>query len=275
MRSRSKIALPAITAVALLAAYSMVFFYAPIDADQGFLQKIFYLHVPLAIVTLCGFIAGAAMAGMFLRTGNRRWDARSYVAIHVSLILGIGGLVTGSIWAKASWGHWWVWQEPTLVSYLIILLLFCCYQPLRFAIEDPERQSRYAAVFALTAGAFIPVNFIAVRMASAYTHPRVFQVTGAQLPLSMGVTFVAALMAISLLHVTMCQFELKAKAVRARIGALERAALDRPATRNSPATIARPVRSVTPAADLQPALSAPADTRKLGPGVGPMPVRPV
>jgi heme exporter protein C len=219
---KSHISLPATTAVALLVAYSMVFFYAPIEADQGFVQKIFYLHVPLAIVTLFGLIAGAVMAAVYLRTGRREWDARSYVAIHVSLILGVGGLITGSIWAKASWGHWWVWQEPTLVSYLIILLLFCCYQPLRFAIEDPERQSRYAAVFAVTGGAFIPINFIAVRMAAAYTHPRVFQVTGAQLPLSMGLTFLAALIAIALVFVTLFRFELRAKALRARIRALER-----------------------------------------------------
>jgi heme exporter protein C len=269
VRQRSHITLPTITGAALLTAYAMVFFYAPIDADQGFLQKIFYLHVPLAIVTLSGFIAGAVMAGIFLRTGNRRWDARSYVAIHVSLILGIGGLLTGSIWAKASWGHWWLWQEPTLVSYLIILLLFCCYQPLRFAIEDPERQSRYGAVFALTAGGFIPVNFIAVRMASAYTHPRVFQVTGAQLPLSMGVTFLAALTAISLLHITMCRFELRAKAVRARITELERVAVD------SPQTAGRPPRSVLPADDVQPALSALTDTRSVQPAASRIPARPV
>lgn len=166
------------------------------------------------------------MAFMFLRTGERKWDLRSYVAVHVSLILGVAALMTGSIWAKASWGHWWVWQEPTLVSYLIVLLLFCCYQPLRFAIEDPDRQARFAAVFAVTAGAFIPVNFIAVRMAAAYTHPRVFQVTGAQLPLSMGITFVATLMAIGLLHITLCRFELAAKTLRRRIAALERAAAE-------------------------------------------------
>jgi heme exporter protein C len=240
VRPKSYIALPATTAVTLLVAYSMVFFYAPIEADQGFVQKIFYLHVPLAIVALCGFIAASVMAAMFLHTGDREWDVRSYVAVHISMILGVGALLTGSIWAKASWGHWWVWQEPTLVSFLIILLLFCCYQPMRFSIEDPERQSRYAAVFALTGGAFIPVNFIAVRMAAAYTHPRVFQITGAQLPLSMGLTFVAALTAISLLFITLCRFELQVKAMRARIAALERAAaseLDAAATiRSSPPT---------------------------------------
>ena len=96
---------------------------------------------------------------------------RSYVAIHMALIFGVGGLITGSIWAKASWGHWWVWNEPTLVSFLIVMLLFATYQPLRFSIEDPERQARYASVFAIVAGAFVPLNFIAVRLAPAVRAP--------------------------------------------------------------------------------------------------------
>ena len=66
-----------------------------------------------------------------------------------------------------------MWSEPTLVSFLIVFLLYATYQPLRFAIEDPERQARYASVFAITAGAFVPLNFIAVRLSTAYLHPRV------------------------------------------------------------------------------------------------------
>jgi heme exporter protein C len=242
MSSRSHIKLPVLTAVALAVAYAMVFFYAPIEADQGFVQKIFYLHVPLAIVTLCGFIAGGVTAGLYLHTGRRDWEARSYVAVHVSLILGVGALLTGSIWAKASWGHWWVWQEPTLVSFLIVLLLFCCYMPLRFAIEDPERQARFAAVFALMGATFIPVNFIVVRMASAFTHPRVFQVTGAQLPLSMGLTFLVALAALTLLFITLCRFELRAKALRAQIRVLERDVLDVAEAPEQPLPIRSPLR---------------------------------
>ena len=154
--------------VLVLGAFSLVFFYAPLDADQGFIQKIFYLHVPLAITALGGFVAGGVMAIMHLRTGDRRWDMRSYVAIHLSLILAIGVLITGAILAKASWGHWWVWDEPTLVSFLIVFLLYATYQPLRFSIEDPERQARYASVFAITAGAFVPLNFLAVRLAQPF-----------------------------------------------------------------------------------------------------------
>jgi heme exporter protein C len=205
------------TAAALAGALSLVFFYAPDDADQGFVQKIFYLHVPLAIVALGGFLAGAGMAIGYLRTGDRRWDVRSYVAIHLSTILAVGVLVTGSIWARASWGHWWVWQEPTLVSFLVIFLLYCTYQPLRFAIEDPERQSRYAAVFAVMAGAFVPLNFIAVRLAQAYTHPRVLSATGGHMPGAMRLTFVACVAAIALLYVTLWHLELSVKDARARL----------------------------------------------------------
>ena len=89
-------------------------------------------------------------------------------------------LITGSIWARASWGHWWVWDEPTLVSFLIVFLLYACYQPLRFSIEDPERQARYAAVFAIVAGAFVPLNFLAVRLAQPLAHPRVLGTTGGE-----------------------------------------------------------------------------------------------
>ena len=127
-----------LTALTLTAAYALVFFWTPNEADQGFVQKIFYLHVPLGIVALCGFVAGGVMGLKFLRSGDRKWDLRSYVAIHLSLILAVGALVTGSIWARGSWGVWWTWDEPTLVSFLIVFLLYACYQPLRFSLEDPE-----------------------------------------------------------------------------------------------------------------------------------------
>ena len=196
-----------------------MFFYAPLDADQGFVQKIFYIHVPLAIVSLCGFVFGGVLAVGYLRTGDRRWDMRSYVAIHMALIFGIGALFTGAIWAKASWGHWWVWNEPTLVSFLIVMLLFATYQPLRFSIEDPERQARYASVFAIVAGAFVPLNFIAVRLAQQYVHPRVLTLTGGNLPGSMRLTFLVSLLGIALLYVTLWKYEMAAKNTRMQLRA--------------------------------------------------------
>jgi heme exporter protein C len=203
-------------------AFVLVFFYAPLDANQGFIQKIFYLHVPLAIVSLCGFVFGGLLAIGHLRTGDRKWDMRSYVAIHMALIFGVAGLVTGSIWAKASWGHWWVWDDPTLVSFLIVLLLFATYQPLRFSIEDHDRQARYASVFAIVAGAFVPMNFIAVRLAQGFVHPRVLTLTGGNLPGSMRLTFLISFIGLALLYTTLWQYEIAAKNARIQVRRLRR-----------------------------------------------------
>jgi heme exporter protein C len=212
-------------------AFALTFFYAPLDTDQGFIQKIFYVHVPLAIVSLCGFVLGGILAIAHLRTGDRKWDLRSYVAIHMALIFGVGGLLTGSIWAKASWGHWWIWSDPTLVSFLIVVLLFATYQPLRFSIEDPERQARYASVFAIVAGAFVPLNFIAVRAAQGLVHPRVLTLTGGNLPGSMRLTFTISLIGIALLYATLCRLEIEAKRNRIRLRRLRRQLLGNDAVR--------------------------------------------
>jgi heme exporter protein C len=210
------------SAVLVTGAFALVFFYAPNDADQGFIQKVFYVHVPMAIVALLGFVAGGWYGWKYLRNGDRADDLRSYVAIHQSLIFGVGVLITGSVWARASWGHWWVWDEPTLVSFLIVFLLFACYQPLRFSIEDPERQARYAAVFAVVGGAFVPMNFLAVRMAETLAHPRVLSATGGSMPGSMRITFLLALAGVATLFVTLCKYELAAKSARMRLKSLRR-----------------------------------------------------
>jgi heme exporter protein C len=211
MYSKGLVPLAAASAVTVTTAMALVFFYAPLDADQGFVQKIFYVHVPMAIVALCGFVAGGIFAIKHLRTGDRSWDLRSYVSIHMSIILGVGVLATGAIWARASWGHWWVWDEPVLVSFLVVFLLYCVYYPLRFSIEDPERQARYSSVFAIAAGAFVPLNFVAVRLAEAYTHPRVLSQTGGSMPGDMRVTFLVSLLGMALLFVTLWKLELTAK----------------------------------------------------------------
>ena len=210
------------TVITLTGAFALAAFYAPEDADQGIIQKIFYVHVPMGIVALGGFIAGGIFALQHLRTRDRIWDLRSYVAIHLSLILAVGVLITGSIWGKGSWGVWWTWDEPMLVSFLIVFLLYATYQPLRFSIEDPERQARYASVFAIVAGAFVPLNFAAVRMAESFLHPRTLGTTTGGMPGEMMLTFLVALAGMTLLFVTLWRYEIAAKQTRFRLHALRR-----------------------------------------------------
>jgi heme exporter protein C len=178
-------ALSIATVVFLATALALVFFYAPIDADQGFVQKIFYVHVPLAIIALLGWILAGA-------------------------------------YAKGSWGKWWVWDEPTLVSFLIVFLLYVTYYPLRYSIEDPERRARYSSVFAITAGAFVPINFIAVRLSESLVHPRVLSATGGSMPGEMRLTFLISLAGMALLYFTLFKLELTAKHSRRQLRRLRR-----------------------------------------------------
>jgi heme exporter protein C len=222
MRAISLRALAIATVATLVAGYALAFFYAPIEAE-GFIQKIFYLHVPLAIVALLGFLVAAVFAILHLRGGDPANDARSYVSIHMSVIFGTAALITGAIWAKGQWGVWWEWREPTLVSFLIVFLLYATYYPLRYAVEDRDRQARYASVFAITAGAFVPLNFIAVRLAESLLHPRVFATAEGGLPASMGFTLLVCLAGMALLWVTLVRFELTAKEAAGQLARLRRA----------------------------------------------------
>jgi heme exporter protein C len=221
MRAPSLRTLAIATVAAIAAGYALAFFYAPIESE-GFIQKIFYLHVPLAICALVGFMVAAVHAIRHLRSGDPVHDARAYVSIHLSVIFGVGALVTGAIWAKGQWGVWWEWREPTLVSFLIVFLLYSTYYPLRYAVEDRDRQARYASVFAITAGAFVPLNFLAVRLAEPFIHPRTFSSAGG-LPDSMLGAFLVCLVGAGLLWVTLVRFELAAKGASADLARLRRA----------------------------------------------------
>jgi heme exporter protein C len=220
MHAKGLRALGLLTALTLTVAYALVFFWTPNEADQGFVQKIFYLHVPMAIVALCGFVWGGICGWKHLQTRDARWDLRAYVSIHMAQILAVGVLITGSIWAKAAWGHWWLWDEPMLVSFLIVFLLYATYQVLRFSIEDRERQARYASVFAVVAGAFVPINFAVVRMAQSYVHPRTLGTTTGGMPGEMMLTFLIALVGMALLFVTLWKYEMASKSAGAQVRAL-------------------------------------------------------
>jgi len=116
----------------------------------------------------------------------------------ISLIFGVTVLITGSIW-RAAPGPLVGLERPDVVLVPARDAALRTYQPLRFAIEDPERQARYASVFAITAGAFVPINFAIVRLAPAYVHPRTLSNISGNLPGRMQVVFYLALFAITLL----------------------------------------------------------------------------
>jgi heme exporter protein C len=218
MSSRNNLQLLALAAASLVGlAIVMALLIAPEDADQGISQKIFYFHVPIALTAYACFAMGAWKALRLLWVGGERRDLESYTAIHQGTIFGALTLITGSIWAKASWGVWWLWSEDQLVLFLVLFLFYCAYFMLRFSIEEGARRERICAVYALFGVALIPVSFLAIRLAKNFIHPVVFTEHGPQMTGTMFATFLLCWLAITWLAYVMYRLELAGKRTDANL----------------------------------------------------------
>jgi heme exporter protein C len=185
----------ALSAALTALAVCGVFLVAPEDTDQGIIQKIFYFHVSIAIASLVAFAVGAVAGGLYLRTRREAYDEVSSASIGIGLGLAVLVVLTGSIWAKASWGTWWVWGDPRLVTFLIVLLLYGAYLMLRSSVEG-ERRMRYSAIYSIAAFASVPLSFYSVRVAESFVHPVVFSQNGADMPGTMLVWYVVSQVAV-------------------------------------------------------------------------------
>ena len=211
-----------LAALLLGAAIALIAFYAPVDADQGLSQKIFYFHVPIALTAYGCFGWGAWKALRYLWKRDESADLESYVAIHLGTIFGAMTLVTGSIWARASWGVWWAWSSKQLVLFLVLFLFYCAYFMLRFSVDPGVRRANLSAVYALFGVVLIPISFLAIRLASDFIHPTVFtpQVRD-NLPGSMLLTFCVALAGMLAAAAAMYRIELTGKRIDVRLRELK------------------------------------------------------
>jgi len=214
--------LPLLAALALgltTAARARVFFYAPLGAD-GFNQKIFYFHVPIALTAYACFGWGAWKAFVHLWKRTPGADLESYVAVHQGVIFGVLVLVTGSIWARYRWGQWWVWSSNQLVLFLVLFLFYAAYFMLRYSIEPGPRRASVSAVYAIFGVALIPVSWLAIHLAQDIIHPVVFTSKGPQLGGRELLTFAVSWAAILSLAACMYHVELAGKRLDARLKSL-------------------------------------------------------
>jgi heme exporter protein C len=213
----------ALAAAAMALTLVLVFFVAETDADQGLSQKIFFFHVPIALTAYACFGLGAWKALRLLWMRGDRYDLESYTAIHQGTIFGALTLITGSIWAKASWGVWWTWSSNQLVLFLVLFLFYCAYFMLRFSVEEGSRRERVSAVYALFGVALIPVSFFAIRLANDFIHPTVFTREGPQMTDRMFVAFLFSWFTFLLLAYVMYRVEIAGKRVDAHLRELREA----------------------------------------------------
>jgi len=162
-KPKGLVILDIIVAILFVLAVLMVFYYAPLEAVMGQVQRVFYFHVATAWVGMLGFLAAAIAGGIYLKSGDQKWDVAEFAAVEISLVFFFIAIVTGSIWARPIWDTWWTW-DPRLTTAAIVELVYAAYLMLRQGIDDPNRRARFSAVYALLGFLSVPLTFISIRL---------------------------------------------------------------------------------------------------------------
>ena len=162
------------TAAALAASAALWAYFvwqAPIDAMQGPIQKILYVHVPCVLGAYLGFVLTAVAGALYLWRREERFDRLGAASAEIGVLFCTLVLLTGPIWAKGTWGRWWTW-DLRLTLTLLLYLVYVSYLLLRTFTEGSERAARFGAVYAIAGLAVIPLNYFAIDLAGGRTvHP--------------------------------------------------------------------------------------------------------
>jgi heme exporter protein C len=148
---------------ALCVAWAWSVARAPIDSVQGVIQKILYVHPPLAYGAYLGFLVTGIAGGLYLAKRRETWDRLAIAAAEVGVIFCTLMLVTGPIWAKGTWGRYWSW-DPRLTVTLLLWFVYLAYLLLRSFSAGGERTARFAAVYGILGVILIPLNYYIIEI---------------------------------------------------------------------------------------------------------------
>ncbi len=210
------------TALAFVAAQSLIWFYAPVEATMGVVQKIFYMHMPMAGWSMVAFAVVFAASGLYLLRRDPRWDRLAGAAAEVGVLFSGLALVTGMMWARPIWNVWWTW-DPRLTTTLVMWFVYAAYLVLRASDMGPERRRLVCAVLGVAAFLDVPLVFLSARYWRSI-HPAVLGAQGGGLEPEMLTTLVAGLVAFGLLFALLVRLRAGQMALAARAAAC---ALDR------------------------------------------------
>jgi heme exporter protein C len=147
----------------LLFGYAFAVANAPVDSVQGVIQKILYVHPPLAYGAYLGFVVTAVCGVLYLWRDDENCDRLAIAGAEVGVIFCTLMIVTGPIWAKGTWGKWWSW-DPRLTVTLLLWFVYLAYLLLRSFGDGGARTARFAAVYGLVGAALIPLNYFVIEI---------------------------------------------------------------------------------------------------------------
>lgn len=154
-----------------MSAVIVAAFVTPAPQSQiGQASRIFYFHIPQAWICVIAFAVAMVYSIKFLRSKKISDDDKAAAAAGLGLTFCILATLSGSIFAKVTWGSFWNW-DPRETSIFVLLLIYGAYFALRGAIEVEERRASLAAVYAIFAFVTVPFLIFVVPRIVPSLHP--------------------------------------------------------------------------------------------------------
>jgi heme exporter protein C len=216
---RRSLALPFLAVAGVMGALALIFLYAPTEAVQGDIQRLFYVHAASGWNAYLAFfvVAGASVMVLARRNDWERWDRMAVAGAEVGVLFTTLVLTTGPIWAGRAWGTWWVWDART-TSTLVLWLIYAGYLLFRTLSPPGERRARLAAVIGLIGAVDIPVVHFAVTWwRTQHPEPTVLRPGGPDLPGSMFLTLGVTFLAFMVLFVALLVLRMNVESSRTRV----------------------------------------------------------
>ena len=151
-----------ITAALVLTSGYFIFVVAPTDSVLGHVQRIFYVHVPISILSFLGFFVCAVAGIGYLIRRTPGWDRLAHASAEVGVVFVTLALVTGVIWARPVWSVWWTW-EPRLTTTLILWLIYVAYLMIRHYATTPQQGRVWSAVVGIVGFVDVPIVYYSVQ----------------------------------------------------------------------------------------------------------------
>jgi heme exporter protein C len=206
------------TVLAFAAAQHLIWFYAPVEASMGVVQKIFYMHMPMAVWSMIAFAVVFAASILYLVRRDPRWDRLAGACAEVGVLFSGLALLTGMLWARPIWNVWWTW-DPRLTTTLVMWFVYAAYLVLRASDMGPQRKRLVCAVLGVAAFLDVPLVFVSARYWRSI-HPAVLGAQGGGLEPEMLTTLAAGVVAFGLLAATLVRLRTAQAASEAEIAAL-------------------------------------------------------
>lgn len=159
---RRLLAPPAVIAIAAIAAVVGIgLFVVSPDRLQGQVQRIMYIHVPLAWIAYLAFFVTFVASVRYLWRRDLGADRLAASSAEVGLVFTGAMIVTGAIWGKATWGVWWDW-DPRLTTTALLFVIYAGYILVRASVVDRIHRARAGAVIGIVGFANVPIVHFSV-----------------------------------------------------------------------------------------------------------------